>query len=363
MIYVLYSDGHWQEFGDTWEEDESASTGASVPPDLLEPIRGFGKVWRENLGGPEATIGWATDEETGENAEIQDFERGVILRIGMTIYLLDRVEMSLRGAKTREQDDAVIVYVPGGTFQMGSTEGDSDEQPVHSVTLDSFWIDKYEVISAQFAAFLNERGNQTQDGVSWLDLDDQGSLIEQVSGEYRPKPGYDSHPVNQVTWYGAAAYCEWAGGRLPTEAEWEYAARGREGSVYPWGNEFDCSRGNFDDETQIDEYVIPGGAGCDGYDRTAPVGSFEVGASWCEAFDLAGNVWEWVNDWYQEDYYAASPDSNPAGPETGDFKVLRGGAWGDVANYVRSADRAWGQPDDPGTDFGFGFRCAADASP
>ena len=132
---------------------------------------------------------------------------------------------------TREADGMTMVYVPSGTFQMGSDEGDSDEQPVHAVTLDSFWIDQTEGPNAQYAMVLNNRGNQTEDGVTWLDVKDENCLVEQSEGEFQPKSNYADHPVIEVSWYGAAAYCEWTGGRLPTEAEWEYAARGEQSFV------------------------------------------------------------------------------------------------------------------------------------
>jgi formylglycine-generating enzyme required for sulfatase activity/predicted Ser/Thr protein kinase len=256
----------------------------------------------------------------------------------------------------RPADEMVMVYVPAGEFEMGSTEGDDDEQPVHTVALDAFWLDRTEVTNAQFAAFVNVQGNQEERGVPWLDLEYEHCLIEQVDGEFRPKSGYADHPVIYVTWYGAAAYCEWVGARLPTEAEWEYAARGELGYVYPWGDEFDCSRGNFDDETQLDDYVVPGGEGCDGYERTAPVGSFPAGASWCGALDLAGNVWEWVADTYDGDYYESSPSRNPLGPEEKNLKVLRGGSWSYLYESVRCANRGrYGRCDR--YDF-IGFRCA-----
>ena len=276
----------------------------------------------------------------------------------------------------RPADGMVMVYVPAGEFEMGSDDEDvdnvlplcneytgdcerewfGDEQPKHSVALDAFEIDQTEVTNAQFAVFLNERGNQEEGGVTWLDLDAEYCPIERVGGEFRPKSGYADHPVVEVSWYGAAAYCEWAGARLPTEAEWEYAARGRQGAVYPWGDEFDCSRGNFDDERQVNDYVVPGGEGCDGYDRTAPVGSFPAGASWCGALDLAGNILEWVADWFDADYYERSPTHNPLGPEEGDHKVLRGGSWGDDPVYVRGAMRWIGRPIGRVDDGG--FRCA-----
>jgi serine/threonine-protein kinase len=264
----------------------------------------------------------------------------------------------LGDTRVRTTDGMTMVYVPAGRFQMGSSDDDlvyalqlcnesrgdcmrawfEHEQPIHSVTLDGFWTDRTEVTNAQFATFLNEQGNQTEGDATWLNI--EVSLIERAGGQFRPRGGYADHPVVKVSWYGARAYCEWAGGRLPTEAEWEYAARGPDGNIYPWGDEFDCSRGNFDDETQMDDKVVPGGEGCDGYERTAPVGSFESGASWVGALDLAGNVWEWVADWYG--HYPSTAQTNPAGPGTGDYSVLRGGSWGYYANDVRSAYRVRG---------------------
>jgi len=242
---------------------------------------------------------------------------------------------------TRPADGMVMVYVPGGEFEMGSTEGDGDEQPVHTVALDAFWIDRTEVSNDQFAAFLNVQGNQEEGGVTWLDLEDEDCLIEQVDGEFRPKSGYADHPVIEVTWYGAAAYCEWAGARLPTEAEWEYAARGPEGHIYPWGNE--------DPTCNLARY-----SECSG--RTVLVGSLPDGASWCGALGLAGNVWEWVADWHDGDYYESSPSRNPLGPEEGDGRVLRGGSWIYDAGHLLSAYRGWEQPVSRFEDCG--FRCA-----
>jgi serine/threonine-protein kinase len=252
----------------------------------------------------------------------------------------------------------VMVHVPGGTFQMGSDESDldawDDQFPQHSVTLDGFWIDQTEVTNAQFATFLSNQGNQAEGGLTWLDQEDEDCLIEQSGGEFRPKGGYGDHPVTQVSWHGAEAYCEWVGARLPTEAEWEYAARGSGGLIYPWGDDFDCSRGNFDDETSWDVHVA-GYEGCDGYERTAPVGSFPTGMSWCNALDMAGNVWEWVADWYGG--YPSEAQTNPAGPPDGDGKVLRGGGWTGHSLWVRAAYRGRNTAPDP-RSFDAGFRCA-----
>jgi formylglycine-generating enzyme required for sulfatase activity len=234
----------------------------------------------------------------------------------------------------RPADKMVLVYVPGGKFEMGSTDGDPDEQPVHTVALDGFWVDQTEVTNAQFVAFLNARGNQEEGGVAWLDLQDDDCLIERAGGEFRPKRGYADHPVIEVSWYGAAAYCEWVGSRLPTEAEWEYAAR-----------VFDCLRGNFRE-----------GSPCrDGYVKTAPVGSFPAGASWCDALDMAGNVWEWVADWYGYGDYSSGPQVSPTGPSSGQYRVQRGGSFHFVLHTARGANRNSHRP--VYTDYNGGFRC------
>ncbi len=239
----------------------------------------------------------------------------------------------------RDVDGMVVVSVPAGEFEMGSAEGESNEQPVHTVALDAFWIDQTEVTNAQYALCV-------ADGVC-----DEAEYADDAdfSG--------DAYPVVGVSWHDANAYCEWVGVRLPTEAEWEYAARGPESTVYPWGDGFDCSRGNFDDETQVDDYVVPGGEGCDGYEKTAPVGVFPEGASWCGTLDMAGNVWEWVADRYAEDYYARSPSSNPTGPSSGADLVARGGSWGHRQDYARCAYRYGSRPDVRLVTLG--FRCAS----
>jgi formylglycine-generating enzyme required for sulfatase activity len=236
-----------------------------------------------------------------------------------------------------------MVYVPGGQFQMGSDDAQVDyalelcnqykggcnrsqfdeQRPAHSVTLDSFRIDRTEVTNAQFVAFLNGNGNQNEGGRNWLDVSNEGSSIQGGGNQFQPKPGMDSHPVGHVTWYGASAYCRWAGARLPTEAEWEFAARGRN----------------------------------DGYAKSAPVGSFPRGASWVGAVDMAGNVWEWVADWRA--LYPGSPQVNPTGPASGDKKALRGGSWSNLPHGVRSTIRPQRKPD--GSSGVWGFRCARDA--
>jgi serine/threonine-protein kinase len=240
--------------------------------------------------------------------------------------------------------NVTMVYVPAGELEMGSSEGEPGEHPVHTVFLDAFWIDLTEVTVDQFRQFVDATGHETTaeregSGYVW-DASAGRGLVEGADWEHPHGPesgAVADHPVMQVSWDDAVAYCEWAGGQLPTEAQWEYAARGDGEPVYPWGDGFDCSRGNFDDETEIDAYTVPGDAGCDGYVRTAPVGSFPAGASWCGALDLSGNVWEWVADWYGE--YPSGRQRNPTGPASGEHRVIRGGSWDDSDRDVRAARR------------------------
>jgi formylglycine-generating enzyme required for sulfatase activity len=207
----------------------------------------------------------------------------------------------------------VMVYVPGGTFLMGADESDpdagADELPQHPVTLDDFWIDRTEVNNAQFAAYLNEHGNTAERGAQAVVLDKGYCQIRHEDGAYRVG-GAVQHPVVMVTWYGADAYCKSVGGRLPTEAEWEYAARGPEGRAYPWGDAMpDCDRARYGDCARA----------------PVQIGSLPEGASWCGALDMAGNVWEWVADWFGD--YPAAPQENPTGPPSGRLPVQRGGGW------------------------------------
>ncbi len=236
-----------------------------------------------------------------------------------------------------------FVYVDGGTFQMGSNDGRSDEQPVHTVTLTGFEISKYEITNAQYCKFLNDIGVNllgSFGGTIYIYILRSSCQIEYSGGQFVVKSGKDNNPVIQVSWYGAKAFCEWAGGRLPTEAEWEYASRGgnqSQGYTYSGSN-------NVDD---VAWYLSNSGG------LTHPVGqkqSNELGI-----YDMSGNVWEWCKDWYGIDYYSSSPTNNPQGPTTGVFRVLRGGSWYSGAFSVRCADR--GNYDPSNSYINFGFRC------
>ncbi len=253
---------------------------------------------------------------------------------------------------------AGMALIPAGTFQMGSTTGRLDERPIHTVSLDAFYMDTHEVTNAEYAAFLNAKGKHTDAGQTYLDIGSNGVRIALVDGSYRVKSGYENHPVVQVFWYGAMAYAEWAGKRLPTEAEWEYAARGGlSGKKYPWGDTIDSTRANYTWNVR----------------STTKVGIYA--ANGYGLYDMAGNVQEWCLDVYDPDFYAKSAAQNPLSgassiqwlldnytTETGDSaRVLRGGDWLSPAEWVRVALRTYIRA--PFTDNIVGFRCVKPVSP
>jgi len=250
-----------------------------------------------------------------------------------------------------------MVFIPAGEFQMGSQEGENDERPLHTVFLDDFYLDVYEVTNTQYAGFLNQMGNQEEGGVTWLEDNSSDVHIHQNGGIWLADEGYGNHPVTRVSWYGAQAYCQWRGARLPSEAEWEKAARGMGSYIYPWGDVIDETRANFCDANC--EYAWAESDLDDGFARTAPVGSFPNGISPFGGYDMAGNVWEWVLDWYSEKYYNGSPTENPYGPDNGQYRVRRGGSWDNPTDSLRVTIRDGFYPTDRGNFLG--FRCARSA--
>jgi len=224
--------------------------------------------------------------------------------------------------------DRSMAAVPAGEFTMGSATGDRDEQPVHKVYVDAFFMDKHQVSVGHYARFLDATHHE---------VPPEWSIMN--------RPQHQNRPVANVDWADAAAYCTWAGKRLPTEAEWEKAARGTDGRTYPWGNE---------PPTQF--YATSGKEVWSNHSAVTPGGTFEEGKSPYGIYDMAGNVWEWVSDWYDPDYYKTSPQQNPTGPTTGGHKVIRGGSWGSGPKDLRSAERETHLPSFRG--FGTGFRCA-----
>ncbi len=273
-----------------------------------------------------------------------------LLLLGLALACLSHLNAAPAPAKTRinPKDGAVMIFIPAGDFLMGTSANDlievlqwkdglkpewfADEQPQHKVYLDGYWIYQDEVTIGQYRKFCTETMRKMPDIPKWLKAD-------------------DTYPMVNASWDDAVAYTKWAGVRLPTEAEWEKAARGPDGRRFPWGNEWNNEKCNSYMDTN------PIGGGFQGK-RTTPAGTYPDSNSPYGVRDLAGNVWEWCQDWYAPDYYAYSPAKNPQGPELGEFHVLRGGTWGSSNLTVRSASRHRDSPDATYHDDG-GFRCAA----
>ena len=233
-------------------------------------------------------------------------------------------------------DPNPMVLIPAGVFLMGSDERLPDEGPEHKVKLPEYWIDRYEVTNAQYKKFIDATQRRSP---------------SHFSNRTYPA-GKGDHPVTEVTWYDAEAYCDWAGKRLPTDQEWEKAARGTDGRMFPWGNEFDINKAN---TPQRWEALNQEGG-------TMPVGSFPNGESPYGLYDMSGNVWEWTSSWYK-----AYPGNKHPSENYGEtYKVLKGGSWWDCSFYkcgisapvfnrsffIRTTHNK-----------SFGFRCAKDAAP
>jgi len=213
----------------------------------------------------------------------------------------------------------VMVIVPEGEFRMGSETGGPDESPEHTVFLSEYLIEIFEVANQKFVRFLNAIGRHESNDGPFVYLDNPDIQIFQRNDIYQVDPSLPESPVVEVAWFGANAYCVWIGGRLPTEAEWEKGARGTDLRRYPWGNEIP--------DNELLNYN-------GNINRTADVGSHPEGASAYGTMDVAGNVWEWTNDHYDQDYYAISPRDNPKGPSEGELRSIRGGSFGSPAVNV-----------------------------
>jgi formylglycine-generating enzyme required for sulfatase activity len=263
--------------------------------------------------------------------------------------------LGIGSTQVRPQDGMVMVYVPAGSFSMGSDRYDV-EKPIQEITLEAFWIDQTEVTNTLFQKFVQAQAYRTDAETSGISIvrNITSKTWEKTSGADWQHPqgpqsnldGLWQHPVVNVSWNDATAYCTWAGGRLPSEAEWEKAARGEDGRTYPWGETApDPTLLNFTD-------VYLGKKASDGYLFTVPVGSYPTGVSPYGAYDMAGNVWEWVGDWFTA--YPGNPVSDPNfGTKS---RVLRGGSWFNPPDIVRSAYRFINIPS--GSSTTMGFRCA-----
>ncbi|MEQ1654578.1 MAG: SUMF1/EgtB/PvdO family nonheme iron enzyme [Nitrospira sp.] len=264
-----------------------------------------------------------------------------------------------------------MALIPAGEYRMGTAEGSdglADEHPERLVFLHAFFLDRFEVTNQNYAAFVQSTGhrppaNNNPASTIWDDVMYPHAIAK--------------HPVVNVSWDDAVAYCRWSGKRLPTEAEWEKAARGTDGRRYPWGNDWSWRKANsasywagqtieFQSGADWEAFWVKGdGArlvkekGIKGEVLTLPVGSFPDGTSPYGIQDLAGNAAEWVQDWYDPNYYRSAPLSDPSGPERGAIKSMRGGSWLKPAVSLRTSDRDWGLMDSRPS--GTGFRCAKDS--
>ena len=239
---------------------------------------------------------------------------GLVFAGGLTLLGRDNVRAAPAQAGSDGLTASSRVEVPAGAFRMGSETGAADEGPVHRVSGGAFSIDRYEATNARYGACVRAGACSPPALAS--------SFTRRT---YFGAAEYDDYPVVHVSWGQAASFCAWAGGRLPTEAEWERAARGTaDARVFPWGDSPpDCTKANF--------------LGCVG--DTDRVGQRPAGQSPYGISDMAGNVWEWTADWYEAGYYSRSPDQDPTGPDAGHLKVMRGGCWVSGANSLRATCR------------------------
>lgn len=234
------------------------------------------------------------------------------------------------------------ISIASGIFKMGSNDGDNDEQPIHKVRVNNFSISKYEITNAQYAVFMNAIGanaNGRYKGIEYLEMNDEHIEINYINGKFVADTSKENHPVIEVSWYGAKAYCTYYGGRLPTEAEWEFAAKG--------GNKHrGYTYAGSDNADEVAWYHKNSG------NTTKKVGT--KNSNELDLYDMSGNVSEWCNDWYDKNYYK-KPVNNSKGPTSGAFKVIRGGFWNFNLGFIRVTDRSLNRPTSTSTDIGFRF--------
>lgn len=253
----------------------------------------------------------------------------IIITVSALVFLIGGGSSPAKAAA----EDKDMVFIPKGEFTMGSNE--HADEIKHQVVLDPYWIDKYETSNARYREFMKATSHAAP--AYWDD----------------PRLSKANQPVVGVSWTDANAFCKWEGKRLPTEAEWERAAKGPDGDRhYPWGHSIDSSKANYGQNVG----------------RTAPVDSYPEGVSGYGVYNMAGNVFEWVNDWYDPTYYKGSIALNPKGADQGynfanqgPVKVLRGGSWLAPETSLHTSHRFWNQPDNNSYGVGLGFRCAKSA--
>lgn len=255
------------------------------------------------------------------------FMKSFFTSISFTMFLIGLLLMPTFSEAANDKDDMVLI--PRGEFTMGSK--DHSDEMIHQIVLDAYHIDKFEVSNHKYKGFMKATGHAAP--AYWDD----------------PRLNKPEQPVVGVNWYDANAFCEWKGKRLPTEAEWERAAKGPHGSHYPWGHKLDPQKANYGQNVG----------------KTKPVDSYPDGISGYGVYNMAGNVFEWVSDWYDSAYFQVTPALNPQGPATGinfanqgPVKVLKGGSWLAPASSLHTSHRFWNQPENNSYGVGLGFRCA-----
>ncbi len=364
----------WEWTSDWYAPDYYAESPVDNPTGPSGSVDEDGKsvrggAWSSTMQGVRSTTrvsvgAWRGHFDVGVRCAYEVTPVSALLVVDETSTLPALTAGSTREAADSTGQAVIHVYVPAGSFQMGSEDGNNDERPIHDVTVDAFWLDHTEVSNGRFAAFVAAEGYKTAaERQGWGYLFDGGNwdVVNGADWQHPQGPGSDigglgDHPVVLVNRADATAFCAWAGGRLPTEAEWEYAARGPENRLWAWGNDFLTDRVNYCDHDCSASWVALDVD--DGYTYTAPVDSFPQGASWVGALNITGNVWEWVSDWYDPAYYSRSPQANPPGPETGERGILRGGSWVFEPRRLRATDRNSTDPDYAINEFG--IRCAYD---
>ena len=263
---------------------------------------------------------------------------GIVLVAAPVVTVAEGLEKEVKG-----KDGAPMVLIPEGPFPMGVPHGDRDggrdEYPRHDVFVNNFYIDKFELTNGRYLEFVKATKHRIPQNPTnaTRNLWEGDTITESLA----------DRPVVNVDWADAQAYCQWAGKRLPTEAEWEKAAKGTADRRFPWGNVEPTNKHLNFNQQWIGEKTL------------MPVGSYELGKSPFGVYDMAGNVWEWVNDWYDAKYYEKSPAKNPTGPETGTKRVLRGSGWQNETPTVRIFTRVDSDPTIRNESTG--FRCAMDA--
>jgi formylglycine-generating enzyme len=310
---------------------------------LLECAMGYGPAMANELPSPTVEPVPVKPESKPESAPAKPESAPVKPRsTGRDLKSAEKRRSSANGNSTTKapallhppaaligKDGAPMVLVPAGEFTMGSEQGDDDEQPVHRVFIDSFYLDTFEVTNGRFAKFVEA----IQSEPPWGFADQETPVV------------HAEQPVRWVNWLEATGYCLWAGKRLPTEAEWEKAARGTDGRIYPWGNEPPTP-------TQA-VFGLKEGA-----ETVSPIGNRDPGRSPYGIHDLAGNLYEWVADWYDEAIYTPNPTIDPRGPAEGALKVQRGGSYLNNPYRLRASFRTKSDPTEHAPNVG--FRCAQD---